>query len=88
MTECLAKAGEAQGLSSELAMQLARATVEGAGELMRATGTAAHTLRENVTSPNGTTQAGLEVLMTGDGLEGLIEKTVEAATKRSRELAD
>jgi len=88
MTECLAKAGEAQGLNSELAMQLARATVEGAGELMRATGIAAKTLRENVTSPNGTTQAGLEVLMADDGLESLLEKTVEAATARSRELAN
>ncbi|VAV94306.1 Pyrroline-5-carboxylate reductase [hydrothermal vent metagenome] len=88
MTECLAKAGEAQGLNSELAMQLARATVEGAGELMRATGTDAATLRKNVTSPNGTTQAGLEVLMADDGLETLLEKTVDAATRRSRELAD
>jgi len=87
MTECLARAGQAQGLDSELAMKLARATVEGAGELMRATGTDAATLRENVTSPNGTTHAGLEVLMAKDGLETLIEKTVDAATKRSKELA-
>ncbi len=87
MTECLAKAGQAQGLDSELAMKLARATVEGAGELMRATGTDATTLRENVTSPNGTTHAGLAVLMAKDGLETLIEKTVDAATKRSKELA-
>ncbi len=87
MTECLAKAGEAQGLNSELAMQLARATVEGAGELMRATGTDAAILRENVTSPNGTTHAGLQILMADDGLEPLLEKTVEAATRRSRELA-
>jgi len=88
LTECLAKAGEAQGLSNELAMQLARATIEGAGELMRATGTDAAVLRENVTSPNGTTQAGLEVLMADDGLESLLEKTVDAATRRSRELAE
>lgn len=88
MTECLAKAGEAQGLKPELAMQLARATVEGAGELMRATGTEAATLRENVTSPNGTTFAGLQVLMAENGLENLLEKTVDAATRRSRELAN
>ncbi|HFC04678.1 MAG TPA: pyrroline-5-carboxylate reductase, partial [Rhizobiales bacterium] len=87
MTECLAKAGQAQGLDSELAMQLARATVEGAGELMRATGTEASVLRENVTSPNGTTHAGLEVLMGENGLETLMEKTVDAATRRSKELA-
>ena len=87
MTECLAKAGEAQGLSAELAMCLARATVEGAGELMRATGIDAATLRKNVTSPNGTTYAGLQVLMAEDGLAQLMEKTVDAATVRSRELA-
>jgi len=87
MTECLAKAGEAQGLNPELAMQLARATVEGAGELMRATGTDASVLRENVTSPNGTTHAGLQVLMAEDGLAELMKKTVDAATRRSRELA-
>ena len=87
MTECLAKAGQAQGLAPELAMQLARATVEGAGELMRATGTEAAVLRKNVTSPNGTTHAGLEVLMAEGGLQELMEKTVEAATRRSKELA-
>lgn len=87
LTECLAKAGEAQGLPAKLAMQLARSTVEGSGELMRTSGTPASTLRENVTSPNGTTQAGLEVLMGENGLEELMIKTVEAATKRSRELA-
>lgn len=87
LTECLAKAGEAQGLAADLAMQLARSTVEGSGELMRTSGTPASTLRENVTSPNGTTQAGLKVLMGADGLEKLMIETVDAATKRSRELA-
>lgn len=87
MTECLARAGQAQGLDSALAMKLARATVEGAGELMRATGTDAAELRENVTSPNGTTYAGLQVLMAEDGLAPLLEKTVAAATRRSKELA-
>jgi len=88
MTECLAKAGIAQGLAPELAMQLARATVEGSGELMRASGIEATTLRQNVTSPNGTTYAGLQVLMAKEnGLEDLMAKTVDAATKRSIELA-
>jgi pyrroline-5-carboxylate reductase len=87
LTECLAKAGQAQGLDAGLAMQLARATVEGAGELMRCTGTPASTLRQNVTSPNGTTDAGLQVLMAENGLENLMVKTVDAATKRSTELA-
>ncbi|HFC05190.1 MAG TPA: pyrroline-5-carboxylate reductase [Rhizobiales bacterium] len=87
MTECLAKAGEAQGLSADVAMKLARATVEGSGELMRSSGTEAATLRENVTSPNGTTLAGLQVLMAENGLEDLMKRTVDAATRRSRELA-
>ena len=87
MTECLARAGVAAGLDKDLAMQLARATVAGAGELMRQSGEAAGTLRHNVTSPNGTTHAALEVLMADGGLEALMEKAVAAADKRSRELA-
>ena len=57
-----------------LAMQLARATVAGAGELMRVTGTDAATLRQNVTSPKGTTHAALQVLMADDGLRPLFRK--------------
>lgn len=87
MAECLTEAGKALGLPPEVAEQLARATVAGAGELMRATGTPAATLRENVTSPKGTTHAALQVLMAGDGLEALMRKATEAAEKRSRELA-
>jgi pyrroline-5-carboxylate reductase len=87
VTECLAAAAEKVGLPPALAMQLARATVAGAGELMRQTGTDAATLRQNVTSPKGTTYAALQVLMAEDGLKPLFEKAVEAATKRSRELA-
>jgi pyrroline-5-carboxylate reductase len=87
MTECLAKAGEAVGLSPALAMQLARATVAGSGELMRVTGTQAATLRQNVTSPKGTTYAALQVLMADDGMEPLLVKAVKAAADRSRELA-
>lgn len=84
--ECLAKAGEAQGLDRELAMRLARATVSGAGELLHRSGDSADDLREAVTSPGGTTQAGLEVLMAELGQ--LLDKTVAAAARRSRELAD
>ena len=89
MIECLAAAGEAQGLAPDLAMQLAKATVAGAGALaMHATDDPAQ-LRRNVTSPNGTTQAGLEVLMNEDsGLTPLIKATVAAAADRSRELAN
>jgi pyrroline-5-carboxylate reductase len=87
MTECLAAAAEKVGLPPALAMQLARATVAGAGELMRVTGTDAATLRQNVTSPNGTTHAALQILMANDGLQPLFEKAVKAAADRSRELA-
>ena len=88
MIECLAAAGEAQGLDAELAMQLAKATVAGAGALAEAADETPDQLRVNVTSPNGTTQAGLEVLMDGDtGLPSLMVRTVSAATERSKELS-
>jgi pyrroline-5-carboxylate reductase len=87
LTECLAAAGEKVGLSKELSMQLARATVAGAGELMRQSGTEAATLRQNVTSPKGTTYEALQVLMADDGLQPLFDKAIAAATRRSRELA-
>ena len=88
MIECLAAAGEAQGLAPDLAMKLARATVAGAGALAEAADETPAQLRVNVTSPNGTTQAGLEVLMDeATGLPPLIEKTVAAATERSKELS-
>lgn len=87
LTECLAAAGEKVGLPKDLAMQLARATVSGAGELMRQSGTEVATLRQNVTSPKGTTHAALQVLMAEDGMQPLFDKAIEAATRRSRELA-
>ncbi|MEO1345649.1 MAG: pyrroline-5-carboxylate reductase [Pseudomonadota bacterium] len=87
MIECMAAAGEAQGLAPELAMQLAKATVAGAGALAQAADETPAQLRVNVTSPNGTTQAGLEVLMDETaGLALLVKATVAAATDRSKEL--
>jgi pyrroline-5-carboxylate reductase len=88
LVECLAKAGAEAGLPPDLAMRLARATVEGAGELMfREPGIAAETLRRNVTSPGGTTAAALEVLMASEGLGPLMARAVAAATRRAGELA-
>ena len=87
LTECLAAAGEKIGLPKDLAVQLARATVAGSGELMRQSGTDAATLRQNVTSPKGTTYEALQVLMAADGMGPLFEKAVAAALRRSRELA-
>lgn len=86
--ETLAAAGEAEGLSPELAMALAKATVGGAGELAEQAADAPDQLRINVTSPGGTTQAALEVLMDGEqGLPPLMRRAVAAAAARSRELA-
>jgi pyrroline-5-carboxylate reductase len=88
LVEALAEAGAALGLPADLAMRLARATVEGAGELMyREPETSAATLRENVTSPGGTTAAALAVLRAPDGLAALMRRAVAAAHKRAGELA-
>ena len=87
LIECLARAGEAQGLPADVAEKLARATVAGAGELARLSDDTAETLRVNVTSPGGTTAAALDVLMGDDGLAELMDRAVDAATRRSRELA-
>jgi len=84
--EALAAAGERQGLTAEQAMALARQTVIGAAALLKADPSPAATLRQNVTSPNGTTAAALEVLMAPSGLASLMEKTVLAARQRSEEL--
>lgn len=89
MIEAMAAAGEAQGLAPEMAMQLAKATVAGAGALAEEADETPSQLRVNVTSPNGTTQAGLEVLMDeAAGLPPLIAATVKAATDRSKELSN
>jgi pyrroline-5-carboxylate reductase len=87
LTECLAEAGVKAGLSAELAARLARATVSGAGELMHRSHLPPDQLRRNVTSPNGTTAAALEVLMGDPGLADLMTRAVEAATRRGRQLA-
>jgi pyrroline-5-carboxylate reductase len=87
LAEALARAGAAAGLPADLAGRLARATVAGSGELLHRSTSDAATLRQNVTSPGGTTAAALDILMAKDGLDPLLVKAVAAATKRSRELA-
>lgn len=88
LAECLAKAGIAAGLPPDIAERLARATVEGAGELMyQDAGTEPAQLRINVTSPGGTTAAALAVLMADDGMEPLLTRAVAAARTRAGELA-
>lgn len=87
LVEALAEAGVAAGLDAATAMRLARATVSGAGELLSRSASDATTLRENVTSPGGTTAAALAVLMReGNGLKELMRDAVLAAQKRGREL--
>jgi pyrroline-5-carboxylate reductase len=86
LMDILAKAGVENGLPHELAIALARQTVIGAATLAERTPeTSAQTLRENVTSPGGTTEAALEILMNGD-LQNLFDRALAAATHRSRDL--
>ncbi len=88
LAECMAKAGVAAGLPADLAERLARATVEGSGELMfREAATPPGQLRQNVTSPGGTTAAALDVLMAADGLEPLMGRAIAAAKQRARDLS-
>lgn len=87
LAETLAEAGVAVGLPRDLAERLARATVAGAGELLRQSPELAAQLRENVTSPKGTTFAALQVLQADAGLPSLMKRAVAAAAARSRELA-
>ncbi len=87
LAESLARAGAAAGLPADLAARLARATVAGAGELLHRSALDPAVLRENVTSPGGTTAAALDVLMGRNGIGAVLEQAVAAATRRSRELA-
>jgi pyrroline-5-carboxylate reductase len=87
LAEALAQAGVAAGLPQPLAEKLARETVAGAGELLARSARPAATLRENVTSPGGTTAAALDVLMSEEGLAPLLKQAIAAATERSRKLA-
>lgn len=88
LVEALAMAGEKLGLPPDLSMRLARATVEGSGELLfRAPEISPEILRKNVTSPGGTTEAALKILMAPDGFPLLLEKAAAAAAQRARELS-
>lgn len=88
LAEAMTKAGTDAGLDPELAARLARATIAGSGELMRQSPQVeAATLRQNVTSPGGTTAAALDVLMTSDGLPSLMSRAIAAAVARGKSLA-
>jgi len=88
LVEALAQAGAALGLPDDLALRLARATVEGSGELLHLSPEiSAEILRKNVTSPGGTTQAALDVLMAADGLAAVMGRATAAAARRAGELS-
>jgi pyrroline-5-carboxylate reductase len=87
LAEAMTKAGIAAGLPAPLAMRLARETVAGSGELLHRSDLDAGILRQNVTSPGGTTAAALEVLMGPGGFGELLTRAIAAATMRSRDLA-
>ncbi|MGF6176729.1 pyrroline-5-carboxylate reductase [Ensifer sp. 4252] len=87
LVECMAEAGRKAGLKADLAMRLARETVAGAGELLHQSPDDASRLRQNVTSPGGTTAAALAVLMADDGMQPLFDKAIAAARQRAEELA-
>ena len=87
LAECLAEAAIDAGLPADLARMLATRTVSGAGALLARSDEGADTLRRNVTSPGGTTEAALSILMAADGLGPLMTRAVRAAAERSRALA-
>ncbi len=87
LAEVLAEAGVACGLPPALARRLARVTVAGSGELIRESTEAVETLRQNVTSPGGTTLEALKVLMAADGIQPIFSRALAAAASRSRELS-
>jgi len=88
MTEALEAAAVKIGLPEELAPDFARQTIIGAARLLEVSDQPASQLRQNVTSPNGTTQAALDVLMGLEGLPPLMRETVQAALRRAKELAE
>lgn len=87
LVEAMARAGERAGLPPDMAMRLARATVSGSGELLHRSPESAAQLRQNVTSPGGTTAEALKILMADDGVQPVFDRAIAAAARRSRELA-
>jgi pyrroline-5-carboxylate reductase len=86
LVEALAEAAEAEGMPRAEAAKLARATITGAGALLDADARPPMELRRDVTSPGGTTEAALKVLIGAKGLNGLMARAVAAANRRAGEL--
>ncbi len=87
LVELLEQAGRAQGLAPALAARLARQTIIGSGGLLAASTEPAAALRQAVTSPNGTTERALAVMMRDDAWPKIVAEAIEAATQRSRQLS-
>jgi pyrroline-5-carboxylate reductase len=87
LAELLEAAAVEQGLPPDLARRMARATVAGSGALLAASAEESAQLRKNVTSPKGTTERALGVLMAAEAWPALVSRAIAAATERSRELA-
>ena len=87
LVEAMADAAMAEGLPRDVAMKLARATISGAGALLDSDKRAASDLRRDVTSPGGTTEAALKILMADDGMKALMARAISAARKRAEELS-
>ena len=87
LAELLEKAAIEQGIPPDLARRMARSTVAGSGALLAASAEDAAQLRKNVTSPKGTTERALAVLMADEAWPHHISRAIAAATARSRELA-
>jgi pyrroline-5-carboxylate reductase len=88
LIETLTKAGIRIGLEPDMAEKLARQTIIGSAALAEADPSPAAQLRQNVTSPGGTTEAALKVLMAEPGLQDLFDRALEAAAKRAEELSN
>jgi pyrroline-5-carboxylate reductase len=88
LTECLVEAAKAGGLDAKMAAELARQTVIGAGAQLKQSKFSAEDLRKQVTSPGGTTEAALKILMSENGLKQLIANAVKVATERAKQMAN
>jgi pyrroline-5-carboxylate reductase len=87
LCEAMAKAGVALGIPEEMAMHLARQTIIGSGALLEQSPDSAENLRRAVTSPGGTTETAVKILLAQNGLEDLMKRTVAAGAARAKELA-
>ncbi len=88
LAEAMLEAGIALGLPPQLANRFARQTLQGSATMLAQAEESPHVLREHVTSPGGTTEAALRVLMREGGVRSLILEAMQAAATRSRELAE